>query len=81
MPIVIADHIVHATRLTRSEILREFAIMLYAQEKLTLGSAAELAEMPQFEFQLIAGGRGIAPHYNLADFEEDYALLQRRGIV
>ncbi len=60
---------------------REFAITLYAQEKLTLGSVAELAEMPQFEFQLIAGGRGISPHYDLADFEEDYALLQRRGVV
>ena len=81
MPVIVADHILQAARLTRAEVLRELALTLYAQEKLTLGAAAGLAEMPQFEFQLFVGGRGVPPHYDLAEFEDDLATLAQRGIV
>jgi predicted HTH domain antitoxin len=82
MPVVIsvADHIVQAARLSRSEVLRELALTLYAQEKITLGAAAEVAEMPQFEFQLFADGRGIPPHYDHTDLEDDVQTLRQRGI-
>jgi predicted HTH domain antitoxin len=83
MPVVIsvADHIVQAARLSRAEVIRELSLMLYAQEKITLGAAAEVAEMPQFEFQLFAGGRGIPPHYDHTDLEDDVQTLRKRGVM
>ncbi|TAE31349.1 MAG: UPF0175 family protein [Candidatus Kapaibacterium sp.] len=83
MPVTIsvADHILQAARLSRVEVLRELALTLYAQGKITLGAAAEVAEMPQFEFQLFAGGRGIPPHYDHTDLDDDIQTLRERGVM
>ncbi|WP_295399695.1 UPF0175 family protein [uncultured Thiocystis sp.] len=68
---------VHATHLTPSEIKRELAILLFEQDRLTLARAAALADMPWLTFQHLLASRGISPHYDVAEFEQDLIALQQ----
>ncbi len=61
-----------------SEGLRaELAVALYAQGALSLGMAAELADMSRMVFGELVGLRGIARHYGEAELEED--VVYARG--
>jgi predicted HTH domain antitoxin len=77
MAVVIPDETVRATKLTDDELRREIAVMLFAQEKLTLGRAAELAGMLQIEFQRLLGERQIPMHYGVEDYRRDMETLRR----
>jgi predicted HTH domain antitoxin len=79
MPVTIQipDDIMRATHMSADELRREIAVMLFAQEKLMLGQAAELAEMGQLEFQRLLAGRGISVHYDVEDLQEDLKTLDR----
>lgn len=79
MAIMIPDEIVHATHLTPSELKRELAILLFEQDRLTLARAAALADMPWLAFQHLLASRGISPHYDVAEFEQDLITLQQTG--
>jgi len=54
----------------------ELAIALYAQGALSLGKAAELAEMNRMAFGQVAGQRGIARHYGDADLAQDVSYAR-----
>ena len=41
MSLVIPDEILHATRMSATELAQEIAILLYQKEKLTLGQASQ----------------------------------------
>lgn len=77
MPLAIPDDLLLATKMSAQELRVEIALMLYQQDKLTLGQASTLAEMPQLRFQHLLAARGIKMHYDLPEFEEDLATLQR----
>lgn len=77
---MIPSDLVRATKMTEQEILREIAVMLFEKEKLTLGQAAKLADMPQFQFQFLVGSRGISMHYGLSEFEEDLQTIKSLGL-
>ncbi len=81
MTVEIPDTLAFATRMTETDIKRELAIALFQQAKLTLGSAAALASMPQPEFQMLLGSRVIAPHYDMEEFTRDIEGLRRRGVL
>jgi predicted HTH domain antitoxin len=49
----------------------ELAIALYAQSALSLGKAAELAEMNRMICGEMVGQRGIARHYSEAELAQD----------
>ena len=66
-----------ATHMTAQEIRRELAVQLYAQGKLSLGKARELAEMTVYEFQCLLGSRGIPVNYGVEDFLDDLDTIQR----
>jgi predicted HTH domain antitoxin len=66
-----------ATHMTAHEIRRELAVQLYAQGKLSMGKARELAEMTVYEFQCLLGSRGIPVHYGVEDFLDDLDTIQR----
>lgn len=68
-----------ATRLTKSELKVELAIHLFDQGKLSLGKARELADMDIWQFMQLLGGRGIAAHYDVEEYEEDLDTLERLG--
>lgn len=76
----IPNELVHAARMTEVEILLELAVVLFHKEKLTLGQAATLAGISQFQFQQLLGSRGIAIHYDVQDYIEDLQTIQRLGL-
>jgi predicted HTH domain antitoxin len=79
MAIVIPDEILHAARMTETEMACALAVALFQQEKLTLGQAARLAGMSQWDFRGLLVGQDIPLHYDVADFEEDVATLRDLG--
>ena len=66
-----------ATHMTAQEIRRELAVQLYAQGKLSMGKARELADMTVYEFQCLLGSRGIPVNYGVEDFLDDLDTIQR----
>jgi predicted HTH domain antitoxin len=71
---------VRATKMTDMEIMQEIAIMLFQKEKLTLGQAARLAGIPQYQFQMLLSSRDISIHYDLDDYHEDLNTIQSLGL-
>jgi predicted HTH domain antitoxin len=74
----IPDSVVASLRLPEGEIpqrLRtELAIALYAQGALSLGKAAELAEVGRLLFGELVGQRNIPRHYGEEDLAQDLAF-------
>ena len=73
----ISPELEFATHMTAQEICRELAVQLYAQGKLSVGKASELAGMAVTEFQLLLGSRGVAVNYGVEDFMDDLDIIQR----
>ena len=75
MTLNIPDSVLEGLRIPEAEIAQrlrtELAIALYAQGVLSLGKAAELAEMNRMVFGEIVGLRGIARHYGDAELAQD----------
>ncbi|MCF7976723.1 MAG: UPF0175 family protein [Chromatiaceae bacterium] len=77
MAVMITDEILDAAHLTATDIKRELAVVLFQQDRLTLAQCAALAEMPWLSFQHLLASRGISPHYDVADFEQDLMTLEQ----
>jgi len=65
--------------MTPDEVKRELAVLLFQRGKLSFGKARELAGMTVWAFQQLLGSKGIAIHYDVADYEEDLATLKTLG--
>ena len=76
MSLVISDETLETIQLSESELLTEIAIMLFQQEKFTLGQASSFAKMNQLQFQRLLASRQISLHYDLAELKEDVASLE-----
>ena len=76
MSLVISDDIVKASGFSESELLLEIAIMLFQQDKISLGKASELLGMHRMQFQKLLAERGICVHYDVAEFQQDLKTLQ-----
>ena len=61
MEMVIDDELLHAARMSESELKLELAALLYQRERLTPGQAARLAGLSQARLRLALGARGIPP--------------------
>ncbi|MFO7742034.1 MAG: UPF0175 family protein [Anaerolineae bacterium] len=75
----IPQDILDTARLTVDELKVEMAVYLYAEGRLSIGKARELAEMTLWEFRQLLASRGIPPHYDVADLDEDVATLRALG--
>jgi predicted HTH domain antitoxin len=73
--IEIPADILESARMTIQEAKLELAIALFSRGRLSMGKAAELAEMSVGGFQLQLGARQIGPHYSVEDALEDSAAL------
>jgi len=71
--------ILDSARLTVPELKVELAVYLYAQGRLSIGKARELADMSLWEFRQLLASRHIAPHYDAADLDEDLSTLRDMG--
>lgn len=79
MSLLISDEIVKASGLSESELLLEILILLFRQDKISLGKASELLGVNQIRFQRLLADRGICVHYDVAEFQEDLQHLQAKG--
>jgi predicted HTH domain antitoxin len=76
MKIEIADELVKKSGMSVEEIMLRVAILLFQEEKLTLGQAADLANLHQIQFQQELAKRNIPIHYGEEEFESDLKNLQ-----
>lgn len=75
----IPQDVLDSARLTPSGLKVEMAIHLYAQRRLSIGKARELAGMALWEFRQLLATRRISPHYDLEDLDEDLSTLRELG--
>lgn len=75
MIVEIPDRIINQSKLSAEEILLKIALVLFQEEKLTLGQASKLARLHQFEFQKELAAKKIPVHYNEEDFERDLQTI------
>ncbi len=76
MDLVIPEGVLHASRLTPRELKREIAVMLFAQDRLTLGQASEFSDLSQREFLSLLASRQIPIHYDEEELAQDVATLR-----
>ncbi|MDF5713040.1 MAG: UPF0175 family protein [Rhizonema sp. NSF051] len=79
MSVVIPDDILTAAGISEAELKLEIAIMLFQQEKISIGKARRLAGMNLIEFQREIASRGICIHYDVEEFEADLKTLREMG--
>jgi predicted HTH domain antitoxin len=61
------------------ESAKLLALELYRENKVSLGRAAELCEMPIEAFMVFAGKHEAPMHYGISDLESDFLTLERLG--
>lgn len=76
MSIVIPDEFLQTAKISEAELRLEIAVLLFEQEKITLGTASQFAGMNQLEFQQILGKRKISIHYGVEEFRQDLKTLE-----
>jgi predicted HTH domain antitoxin len=76
MSLVISDDLVKASGLSESELFLEIVLMLFRQDKISLGKASELMGLHRMQFQKLLADRGICVHYDVAEFQDDLKTLQ-----
>lgn len=79
MSVIIPDDILQSAEMSEAQLKLEIAIMLFQQDKISLGKARSLAEMSLLNFQREIASRGICIHYDVEEFEEDIQTLRSMG--
>jgi predicted HTH domain antitoxin len=81
MSLVISDEFLQTAHISEVDLKLEIAILLFQQEKITLGTASQFAGISQLEFQRILGSRKIPIHYGVEDFRQDFNTIQVNGLT
>ncbi len=79
MSLVIPDDVLRAAKMSAVELRQEIALLLFQQDKLTLGQASAFAEMSQLEFQRLLASRRTPVHYDVREFMDDLETLRKLG--
>ena len=79
MSLVISDELLKKTGLKEDELFLEIILLLFQQDKLSLGKASELLNMSQIRFQRLISERDICVHYDVAELQEDVQHLTAKG--
>jgi predicted HTH domain antitoxin len=66
-----------ALEISATDLRSELAIALFQQQRITLGSASQLAGLHQIEFQQLIAARGICIHYEVEDLKHDLTSLRQ----
>jgi predicted HTH domain antitoxin len=75
----IPQEILDSARLTLPEAKVELALALYAQGRLSVGKARELADMSLWQFRQLLASRQIPVHYDTSDLEAEVETLRELG--
>jgi predicted HTH domain antitoxin len=73
----IPQDILDSAHLTTLELKLELAVSLYAQGRLPIGKAHELAEMSLWEFRQILAARRIPVHFDADDLKDDIGTADK----
>jgi hypothetical protein len=76
MSLIISEEIVKASGLSEQELTLELIILLFQQQKIGIGKAANLAQLPLIKFQHELAIRNIPIHYDESDLDIDLKNLQ-----
>ena len=76
MSLVIADDLIQASGLSEQELLLEIVLMLFHQDKISLGKASEIMGLYWSQFQQLLADQNLYIHYDVAEFQEDLKTLQ-----
>ena len=79
MSLVISDELLKAAKISEDELMQEIVLLLFQQDKLSLGKASHLLGMSQIEFHKLLANRKICLHYDVEEFREDIKSLRVRG--
>ncbi len=79
MSLIISDEVVKASGMSEEELFLEVILLLFQQEKISLGRAAELLKMSQIHFQRLISERGLCIHYDVPELREDIEHLTAKG--
>jgi len=71
MQVTIPDQLLDSIGMTERDLKTELALTLFQQDRLTLGQASILCEMPQLDFQRLLAHRRIPLHYTVEAVEQD----------
>ena len=63
-----------------AETARLLALVLYREDKVSLGRASELCQMPVEQFMQFAAQHDVPLHYGVDELEEDRRTLKRLGL-
>ncbi len=77
--LVIPRSVLESARLSPDELKCEVAVLLFAQDRLTLGQAARLAGSSQAAFMRVLAEREIPLHYGVEELEQDLRTLDALG--
>jgi predicted HTH domain antitoxin len=76
IPIPVPDDILLSLRTSQEEFVTQIllmsAMMFYKSQKLSVGQAANLAEMSEYEFIQYLGRNGVSIFGDIEDIKEDY---------
>ena len=75
----IPQDVLDSARMNLHDLKVELAVSLYAQGRLGIGKARELADMSLWTFRQLLAFRRIPPHYDETDLHEDVATLKELG--
>ncbi|USR91233.1 UPF0175 family protein [Phormidium yuhuli AB48] len=73
------DNLSQTETFNQSDWLREIAISLFQQERISLSCASKIAGIEVMNFQKLLADRGICVHYDVEDLEQDVQHLRDRG--
>lgn len=77
MPALISPELVNQTGMSEEEVLTEISVLFFNMNKLSLGKAAKLCGLHQFQFQKVLASRKIPLHYDKEDLQQDLISLQK----
>ncbi|WP_199250601.1 UPF0175 family protein [[Phormidium] sp. ETS-05] len=76
MSLVIDYDLVKASGFSENDLFGEIVLMLFQQDKISLGKASELLGLHRMQFQKLISERGICVHYDIEEFQEDLKTLE-----
>ncbi|HEX6384612.1 MAG TPA: UPF0175 family protein [Anaerolineae bacterium] len=75
----IPQDVLDSARLTVAELKVEMAVYLYAEGRLSVGKARELAGLSLWQFRQLLASRQIPVHYDEDDLAEEVTTLRELG--
>ncbi|WP_199319650.1 UPF0175 family protein [Dolichospermum sp. FACHB-1091] len=73
------DNLSKTETFNQSEWLREIAIALFQQQRISLSRASKIAGIDIMNFQKLLADRNICVHYDVEDLGQDVQHLRSRG--